>query len=197
VTIAESSTLEQITVGQTATSNNYLGQSVQVPGGRSYNNIRFNWDGTVTQAPLTPAARGPLAVGALFILAQEYLGLPANLGPSTPGFMAQTPTIEQGQYVFAPSVTLQGGTKYWFYAYWAPGSVGSVSPITGFSEDAFSGGDMYIAPELGGGFSPQPFRKALASWRVISFGPPIEYSKPPAGTCIDANFRLMGAPAGQ
>jgi len=48
---------------------------------------------------------------------------------------------------------------------------------------------MYIAPEL----PAQPFRKAQASWRVISLGPPIEYYKPPAGTYIDANFRLMGA----
>jgi len=197
VTIAESSTVEQVTAGQTATSNNYLGQSVSVPGGPSYNNIRFNWDGTVRVAPLTPGARGPLAVGALFILTQEYLGLPGNLGTSTPGFLAQTSRVEQGQYVFAPSVTLEGGTKYWFYAYWAPGSAGIVSPITGFSEDAYGGGDMYIAPELGGSFAPLPFRKALASWRVISFGPPIEYYKPPAGTCVDANFRLMGAPAGQ
>ena len=52
---------------------------------------------------------------------------------------------------------------------------------------------MYVAPELRG-FSPLPFRKAAASWRVISIGPPIVYYVPPPGTYVDANFKLMGAP---
>jgi hypothetical protein len=196
VTIAESSTLEQVTSGQTGTSNNYLGQSATITGTLTYNNIRFNWDGSVRAQPSDQVPRGPMAAGWLFLLTQEYLGLPGDLGPGTPGFVAESQRIEQGQYVFAPSVTLKGGTKYWFYAYWPPGTAGTVSPITGFSEDAYLGGDMYIAPELVG-LSVQAFRKAAASWRVISMGPPVEYYKPPAGTCVDANFKLMGAPAGQ
>jgi hypothetical protein len=195
VTIAESSTIEQEGAGQTGTSNNYLGQSITIPGAGSYNNLRFNWDGYTSTSPTVPPVRGPLAVGDLFILAQEYLGLPANLGTSTAGFLARAQRAEQGQYVFAPSVTLKGGTRYWFYMYYAPGSA-HFSPITGFSEDTYSGGDMYIAPELGG-FSPLPFRKAAASLRVISFGPPVVYYTPPPGTYVDANFKLMGAPAGQ
>ena len=167
-----------------------------ITGALAYDNIRFNWDGSVRPQPLDQVPRGPMAAGSLFLLTQEYLGLPGNLGAGTPGFVAQSQRIEQGQYVFAPSVTLKGGTKYWFYAYWTPGTAGIVSPITGFSEDAYPGGDMYVAPEFAD-LSVQAFRKAAASWRVISMGPPIEYYKPPAGTCVDANFKLMGAPAGQ
>ncbi len=196
VTIAEFATLETLSTGQTATNRNYPGQSITVPPGPSYNNIRFNWDGSLGIQTSGPASRGPIAAGTLFILSREYLGLPGGLSPSTPGFLAQSQSIEAGQYVFAPSVTLKGGTKYWFYAYWPPDSVGLVNYITGFSEDTYSGGDMYIAPELGGSLAPLAFRKALASWRVISLGPPIQYYKPPEGTCIDANFRLAGAPAG-
>jgi len=192
VTIAESSTIEQEGAGQTGTSNNYLGQSLTIRGAGSYGNLRFNWDGATSTSPTGPFTRGPIAVGDLFILTQEYLGLPANLGPSTAGFLAQAERVEQGQYVFAPSVTLKGGTKYWFYMYYAPRSA-HFSPITSFSEDTYSGGEMYVAPELSG-FSPLPFRKAAASWRVISFGPPIVYFIPPPGTYVDANFKLMGAP---
>jgi hypothetical protein len=196
VTIAESATIEQQGTGQTGTSNNYLGQSITIPGAGSYNNLRFNWDGYTSVSPTAPATRGPVAVGDLFILTQEYLGLPANLGTATAGFLARAERVEQSQYVFAPSVTLKSGTKYWFYMYYAPGSA-RFNPVTGFSEDAYAGGDMYIAPELGGGFSPLPFRKAAASLRVISFGPPIVYYTPPPGTYVDANFKLIGAPAGQ
>ena len=194
-TIAEASTLEQVASGQTATSNNYLGQSVTIPESSSYNNVRFNWDGYTASAPTAPAVRGPLAVGHLFLLTQEYLGLPGGLGSSTPGYVAQSERIDSNQYVFPPSVTLNAGGKYWFYASWAPGSVaaGTFNPITGFSEDSYAGGDMYIAAELAG-FTPQPFRKAAASWRVISLGPPIQYYIPPPGTYIDANFTLLGAP---
>ncbi|HVZ23050.1 MAG TPA: hypothetical protein VG871_18380 [Vicinamibacterales bacterium] len=49
-TIAQSATLEQVGAGATATSNNYLGQSVTIPGASSYNNIRFNWDGAIATA---------------------------------------------------------------------------------------------------------------------------------------------------
>lgn len=122
----------------------------------------------------------------------SYLGLPGELEPSTPGYLAQSQGIDQGQYVFPPSVTVKGGIRYWFYSSWKAGSVGPFDPITGFSEDSYDGGDMYIAPELTG-FSPLPFRKAAASWRVISPGPPIAYYIPPPGTYIDANFKLMGA----
>lgn len=192
-TIVQASTVEQVGAGQTGTSNNYLGQSLTIPDTSSYNNVRFNWDGFGDVAPTAPATRGPLAAGELFLLTQEYLGLPGNLGPTTPGYVAQSQQIENGQYVFSPSVTLNAATKYWFYASWPPGSVGGFHPITGFSEDSYAGGDMYIAPELSG-FNPLPFRKAPASWLLISPGPPPVYHIPPAGTFIDANFTLMGAP---
>ena len=192
VTIAESSAIEMEDAGKIGTSNNYLGQSIAIRGSASYNNLRFNWDGYTSTSITVPPVRGLLAVGDLFILTQEYLGLPGNLGSSTAGFLARAERVEQGQYVFAPSVALKGGTQYWFYMYYAPGSA-RFSPLGGFSEDTYAGGDMYIAPELSG-FSPLPFRKAAASWRVISFGPPTVYYIPPPGTYVDANFKLMGAP---
>jgi len=197
VTIAESSTLEQVGTGQTSTSNNYLGQSVTVPGTSSYNNLRFNWDGYAPGSLSAPGPRGPLAVGDLYVLTQEYVGLPSGLGSSTPGFLAQSQAIDNGQYVFPPTVTLKGGTKYWFYSSWVPGAVQSFNPIGGFSEDTYADGDMYIAPVLGGSFTPLSFRKAQASWRLISSGPPAVYYQPPPGTYIDANFKLMGASTGR
>ena len=197
VAIQKSSTVEQVGTGQTGTSNNYLGQSITIPGTSSFNNLRFSWEGSMSMELTAPSAPGPIAAGDLLILTQEYLGLPASLAASTPGFLARAERIEAGQYVFAPSVMLKGGTKYWFYSSWTPGSIRVFNPITGFSEDGYAGGDMYIAPDLGTSFDARPFRKASASLRVISFGPPVVYYTPPPGTYVDANFELKGAPVAQ
>jgi hypothetical protein len=138
---------------------NWAGQSVTTPPGGPFNNIRFNWytfSGT------------PTAFGTLYVLTQEYLGLPSGLGPSTPGFVASSDSIVDNVYRFAPAVTLNGGTQYWFYT----DTQGSF--VTSFSESIYAGGDLYLT-----GVSTLPFHKAMG-------GP---------GIFLDANFTLSGAAA--
>jgi hypothetical protein len=157
------------TAGSTGTWN-WAGQSVLIPSGGPFNNIKFNW--YTMQGNAT-------AFGALYILKQEYLGVPGNLGPSTPGFLAKSESTADGQYVFAPSVTLESGVQYWFYTDTQGSFAGS------FYASVYPGGDMYVT-----GYPTYPFHKAGASGGVT--GP-----TPPPGTYVDANFKLMGAVAGR
>jgi hypothetical protein len=106
--------------------------------------------------------------------------VPGGLSDSTPGFVARSERVSEGQYVFPPGITLVGETRYWFYG----DTRGRLT--TGFNTDTYSGGDLYVTgmPELA-------FRMAQASWLQLPSG---EYLKPPPGTCVDANFKLQGAP---
>lgn len=124
-------TLVDVTAGLTGTSNNYVGQSVTIPGHATYNRIRFNWYGY-------GATAGATAFGTLFLLDAVYIGPPDQLGTSTPGFVAASESIVGGQYVFDPKVKIKGGTKYWFYTE----TQGSFS--TSFFDSPYPGGDMYI-----------------------------------------------------
>jgi hypothetical protein len=154
------------TAGSTGTWN-WAGQSVLIPSGGPFNNIGFNW--YTLQGKAT-------AFGALYVLKQEYLGTPGDLGPSTPGFLAKSESVANDQYVFAPSVTLESGVQYWFYTDTQGSFAGS------FYGSVYPGGDMYVT-----GYPTLGFHKALASGGLT--GP-----TPPPGTCVDANFKLMGAP---
>jgi hypothetical protein len=159
---------------------NWAGQSVTIPAGMTIDNVRFNWFATSGTGPVTDtSSQKPAAFGTLYILNAEYLGVPGGL-PSAPGFVAKSSSIVDGQYVFASGVKLTAG-KYWFYT----DTQGAF--VTGFFKDTYTGGDLYVT-----GYFSNPFRKAQASWRVIDFGPPIVYEKPPEGTMIDANFKLQG-----
>ena len=96
-----------------AASPTVPGQSVTTPVGGPFNALTFNF---------FDQRRLPTAAGTLFVLNQEYsltessLDTPANLSSSTPGFVAASQNIVGGQYVFDPTVTLQGATQYFFYA---------------------------------------------------------------------------------
>jgi hypothetical protein len=90
------------------TTEGVPGQSVTTPAGGPWDNITFNFYADV-------AATIPAASGDLFILTQEYLGLPSALSGSTPGFFAESTGVSGGVYLFDPSVILQGGTQYFFY----------------------------------------------------------------------------------
>ena len=90
-----------------STTDGFEGQSVTTPAGGPFDHITFNFYAD-------PAATVPLAPGDLFLLTQEYLGLPPDLSSSTPGFLAQSTGVSSGVYLFDPSVTLQGGTQYFF-----------------------------------------------------------------------------------
>ena len=95
-------TIASNTAGTVFTGNNNVGQSVTMPGSGSFNNLRFNWYGSL--------GAGPIAAGTLYLLTQEYLGLPGGLGPATPGFVASAPA-SGSQYVFPPGTTVIGGTE--------------------------------------------------------------------------------------
>jgi hypothetical protein len=116
-------------LGGTATfaTGSYFGQSLVTPAGGPWHNLTFNF---FSNAPATT----PTAVGTAFLLSQEYLGTPANLSTSTPGFLAASTGIVAGQYTFAPGVTVLPNTTYWVYENAALGG------ITGGN---FSGTDQY------------------------------------------------------
>jgi hypothetical protein len=105
---AEAGTIVEYTAGANAAANLFTGQSVTTPAGGPFNNITFNFFSDT-------AATTPSAAGDLFILTQQYLGNPDALSSATPGFLAESTGVSGGIYQFDPSVTLQGGTQYFFY----------------------------------------------------------------------------------
>jgi hypothetical protein len=64
---------------------------------------------------LSTTTNTPFALGGLFLLTQKYDGLPSGLSSATPGFIADTTTIVGGVWTFAPGVTLNPSTQYFFY----------------------------------------------------------------------------------
>jgi hypothetical protein len=169
----------KVTTGAVGTWN-FAGQSLTIPGAGRFGTVRFNWytyDGTAT------------AFGTVFVLDREFLGLPAELGPATPGYVGQADaTIEgnpgpldpvKGEYVFPAGMTLQAGTKYWFYA----NKQGSF--VYSFDTDIYPGGDLYVT-----GVQTMPFRKAPAGGKYVNGG---VWVPPPAGVFLDANFRLQAS----
>ena len=84
-----------------------LGQSVTTPTGNSWDNIRFNLVESITTLPY--------AKGEIFLLSASYADSATNLSSSTSGFLASTTNIVNGEWVFAPDVTLNPSTQYYFY----------------------------------------------------------------------------------
>jgi hypothetical protein len=166
VAIVDVSDSVGVTTAGTGTFN-WAGQSVTLPAG-TFSDLRFNW---------YSFQRTPTAFGTLYLLKQEYLGLPRDLGPSTPGFVARSDRIENNAYIFPSTVTISGGGRYWFYTDTNGSFAGS------FDTDIYPGGDLYLT-----GFPANPFRKAAASGRMVGG----TYVPPPAGVFIDANFKLQG-----
>jgi len=177
VTVVSVTESINVTGGGTGTWN-HAGQSVTIPGTGAFASLRFNFytfHGSAT------------AFGTLYVLDREYLGLPGDLGPSTPGYLGQADAVIEGhpgpldevkgEYVFPATVTLTGGGKYWFYTNRMGSFCGS------FDTDIYPGGDMYVS-----GTSTVPFRKAHASGRMTG---PNSYVPPPPGVYVDANFRLQ------
>jgi len=112
VTLAPAQTILQVTSG-TGSATEWFGQSFTTPAGGPWNHITFNFFSTPASGS-TPAST-PAAAGTAFLLTQEYLGTPAALSSSTPGFLASSVSISGGAYVFAPNVLLNSNTKYWIY----------------------------------------------------------------------------------
>jgi len=167
VTVADVRDGLDVQSGQTGTFN-WAGQSVTIPEGRTFDGPIFNWY----------TFRGePTAFGRLYLLNQEYLGAPRDLGPSTPGVLSRSDSIVDGTYVFPADVSLSSGVRYWFYTDTQGSFAGS------FDTDIYPGGDLYLS-----GFPSLPFRKAAASGRMQGS----VFVPAPPGVFIDANFRLRG-----
>lgn len=145
-------------------------QSVTIPAG-VYANLHFNW---------YTRSGGPVAFGTLYLLTQEYLGVPGGLKAAL-GLVAASSQVANGEYVFPEDLEIAGGRQYWFYgdtmgSYWYS-----------FDLDVYSGGDSYNT-----GYFANPFSKSNASGHYTSFNPPV-FVPAPAGLYTDANFRLRGS----
>ena len=92
----------------TSTPGEFYGQAFTTPGGGPWNSLAFNF---YSDVPATT----PVAAGTAFLLTQQYLGEPGALSMSTPGFLAESIEILDGQYIFAPRVQILGNTSYWIY----------------------------------------------------------------------------------
>ena len=175
VTLVESSGHLTITPG-------HAGQSVTIPEGGAVNQIRFSWFTYKSAADQSARRQSLTAFGELYVLTQEFLGIPPDLGPSTPGFVARAERIDNDEYVFASDVTLEAGRKYFFY------TNGKGNHVYTFDVDAYPGGDKYGTNY--GGIVTGGYVKSAASWRLLPGG---GYNIPPAGTFTDADFRLRGS----
>lgn len=171
VTLVDVQPAIEVTAGGTGTWN-WAGQSVTIPPGGTFENIRFNWY-------LSSQRSGqPTAFGVLYVLTVEYLGLPGGLNPSMPGYVGRSESIEDGLYVFPRDVRLAGGTKYWFYTDTQGAWSGS------FDTDIYSDGDGYVS-----GHHTVPFRRTAASGRMVNG----VFVAAPVGVYTDANFKLQGS----
>jgi hypothetical protein len=86
------------------------GQEVTTPAGGPWNQLAFNW-----YTPCGTYCIVPLALGDLYLLDQPYTGTPAGLSSSVAGYISNTSTIANNQYIFAPGVTIQPNVSYFFY----------------------------------------------------------------------------------
>ena len=165
-TLVDMTTGLDVTTGGTGTWN-WAGQSFVVPATGNFGGLRFHW---------YTFQKEPAAFGNLYLLTQEYLGVPGDLGPSTPGFVARSEGVVEGAYVFGSQVVVTGGTKYWVYTDKQGSFAGS------FDTDIYPSGDLYAT-----GYHSNPFRKVPASGRMVNG----TYVPPPAGVLLDANFKLQ------
>jgi hypothetical protein len=116
----------------------FIGQSFTTPSsGGPWDDITFNYF-TFTSPTI------PVATGTAFLLSQEYLGTPPNLGSSTFGFLAESTMIIGGMHVFPTALELSPGTQYFVYE-------NAVSPdLSG--GNTISGGQGYFTHSASGDF---------------------------------------------
>ena len=163
---------------------NWAGQSVTIPPGGNVASVRFSWYLYSHRDQRVDAT----AFGRIYVLDREFLGVPGDLSPSMPGFLARSEDqgsgfsngqlIQGAEYTLPESLVLTANTRYWFYT----DTQGSFS--YSFDKDLYAGGELYST-----GYFSNPFKKSQASGRMIAPG---VYVPPPPGVINDANFRLRG-----
>jgi hypothetical protein len=121
-----------------------FGQSVTTPSGGPWNSISFGFYSF-------PGILG--ADGTLFLLSQSYSGSPSGLSSLTPGFLASTSSISNSGWQFAPSLTLQPNTQYFFYMNGVTGSPLLTSVRVGF---AYPGGEGFRASNTASPYGTLP-----------------------------------------
>ena len=131
------------TSGGTGYGNgNYnVGQSVTTPTGNSWDNISFNLVDSITTLPY--------AKGELFLLSASYAGYAPGLSSSTSGFLASTTNIVNGEWFFAPGVTLDPSTPYYFY---------NTTPFDGSHQVLYSASNPYSGGEASQADGSDPFQ---------------------------------------
>jgi hypothetical protein len=154
---------------------NWAGQSVTTPPGAGFGNVRFAWYHYSPRGETT-------AFGRIYVLDREFLGVPGELSPSMPGFLARSEPEASGgaqgsEYTLPDSLVLAGNTRYWFYA----DRQGAYA--YSFDQDLYADGNLYVT-----GISSSPFRKGVASGRMVNG----VFVPAPPGVTTDANFRLRG-----
>jgi hypothetical protein len=113
--------------GGTATFLNeyHFGQMVTTPADGPWYNITFcfAFTGLSGFTSCTGVSGGQFFYpGTLYLLSQQYLGLPSDLA-SAPGLLATSIGTSQSAWIFSSSVVLQPDTTYYFYedGTWAGG----------------------------------------------------------------------------
>jgi hypothetical protein len=102
---AHATTIATVTGGTGVGTYVYQGQSFTVSGTGSYDDIDFNFYDT---------SNNPLAAGTGYLFSSVYNGTPGALSTATANLLG-TATSGGGEYTFAPTLTLQAGTTYYFY----------------------------------------------------------------------------------
>lgn len=166
-----------VTEGLTGTWN-WAGQSLTTPAGAGFSNVKFAWYHYNPRGETT-------AFGRIYVLDREFLGVPGDLNPAMPGFLARSEPEASGQgnaqgseYSLPSSLVLAGGTRYWFYT----DKQGAFA--YSFDKDLYANGNLYAT-----GYFANPFRRSVASGRMVNG----VFVPAPPGVTTDANFRLRGA----
>jgi hypothetical protein len=143
-------------------------------------NVRFAWYHYNPRGETT-------AFGRIYVLDREFLGVPGDLSPSMPGFLARSEpeasgtsgglSVQGSEYTLPESLVLAGSTRYWFYT----DKQGAYA--YSFDKDLYADGNLYVT-----GYFASPFRRSMASGRMVNG----VYVPPPPGVTTDANFRLRG-----
>jgi len=122
--------------GGTVGGADFSGQSFTIPGSGAFTNISFNF---LSGADL------PRAAGTGFLLSTAYAGTPTALSNATPGYLGSAAATD-GFYNFGSTVTLLGGTQYFFYS-------DTVVTHTRSGSDGYPGGSYYNSSSVITGFA--------------------------------------------
>jgi hypothetical protein len=173
VPAASGATILQNTGGTLGVVTNFFGESFTTPAGGPWSNITFNF---FSDIPATT----PTAAGTAFLLTQEYLGTPASLNSSVPGFLAASTSVSSGHYNFDPTLVLQTNTKYFLYENASLATSGG---------NAIAGGNAYFAVDSTTNFAPAPVLPPGLGLQAANF----LLSGTPTNTAVPEPTSLLGS----